>query len=248
MRAKPAVVNGVPRSDVNTKGDFGSCSRCSRRRARNSSPRIGCVLGVPCLTLRTCRAAVRKSICSQRRSTSSDTRRPCRKTRTMVASRWPWRLRLTAMMSLSTSASVRCSRVRRSVFGGLLGGTVRKTVVGATSRRRFFAMKFKPHGSMTVRTTPLVDDARGATAHARANAFHYSDRLQNSVHCNRWPDSTRLVCPSSFTENLWVISQSSFVGKSWVVVTGVTREVVSGSILSPSSLRIARHSSTVVFF
>ena len=24
MRAKPAVVNGVPRSDVNTKGDFGS--------------------------------------------------------------------------------------------------------------------------------------------------------------------------------------------------------------------------------
>src|SRR5271168_962800 len=29
------------------------------------------------LTLRTCRAAVRKSICSQRRSTSSDTRRPC---------------------------------------------------------------------------------------------------------------------------------------------------------------------------
>ena len=27
-------------------GDFGSCSRWSRRRARNSSPGIGCVLGV----------------------------------------------------------------------------------------------------------------------------------------------------------------------------------------------------------
>ena len=55
IRAKPAVVNSEPRSDVN----FGSCSRCSRRRARNSSPRIGCVLGVPCLTLRTCTLAVR---------------------------------------------------------------------------------------------------------------------------------------------------------------------------------------------
>ena len=43
MRAKPAVVNGAPRSVVNTKGDFGSCSRWSRRSARNSSPRIGCV-------------------------------------------------------------------------------------------------------------------------------------------------------------------------------------------------------------
>jgi hypothetical protein len=27
MRAKPAVVNGEPRSDVNTNGDLGSCSR-----------------------------------------------------------------------------------------------------------------------------------------------------------------------------------------------------------------------------
>jgi hypothetical protein len=47
MRAKPAVVNGEPRSEVNTKGDFGSCSRCSRRSERNSSPRIGCVPGLP---------------------------------------------------------------------------------------------------------------------------------------------------------------------------------------------------------
>jgi hypothetical protein len=36
------------------------------------------VLGVPCLTLRTCRAAVRKSVCSQRRSEDSDlTEIPC---------------------------------------------------------------------------------------------------------------------------------------------------------------------------
>ncbi len=61
IRANPAGVNGAPRSEVNTNGDFGSCSRWSRRRDRNSSPRIGCVLGVPCLTLRTCMVAVRKS-------------------------------------------------------------------------------------------------------------------------------------------------------------------------------------------
>jgi hypothetical protein len=76
MRANPAVVNGAPRSDVNTKGDLGSCSRWSSLRARNSSPRIGCVLGVPCLTLRTCRVAVVKSTCSQRRSVNSEARRP----------------------------------------------------------------------------------------------------------------------------------------------------------------------------
>jgi hypothetical protein len=62
MRANPAVVNGDPRSEVNANGDFGSCSRCSRRSIRNSSPRIGWVLGEPCLTLRTCRVAVAKSI------------------------------------------------------------------------------------------------------------------------------------------------------------------------------------------
>ena len=59
IRAKPAAVNGEPRSDVSTNGDFGSCSRWSRRTARSSSPRIGWVLGVPCLTLRTCRMPVR---------------------------------------------------------------------------------------------------------------------------------------------------------------------------------------------
>jgi len=32
---------------VNTNGDLGSCSRCSRRSARISSPTMGCVAGVP---------------------------------------------------------------------------------------------------------------------------------------------------------------------------------------------------------
>ena len=31
--------------EVNTNADLGSCSRWSRRRARSSSPMIGCVLG-----------------------------------------------------------------------------------------------------------------------------------------------------------------------------------------------------------
>ena len=44
---KPAVVRGEPRSLVNTNGEDGFCSRCSRRSARISSPTIGCVAGVP---------------------------------------------------------------------------------------------------------------------------------------------------------------------------------------------------------
>ena len=52
---------GRPRSEVNTKGDFGACSRWSRRSERNSSPMIGWVLGLPCLTLRTWMVAVPKS-------------------------------------------------------------------------------------------------------------------------------------------------------------------------------------------
>jgi hypothetical protein len=52
MRAKPAVVNGEPRSLTNTKGDDG-LSRWRRRRALISSPWIGWVLGVPFLTRRT---------------------------------------------------------------------------------------------------------------------------------------------------------------------------------------------------
>ena len=56
-RANPAVVNGAPRSEAKTNGDRGSCSRCRRRSARSSSPTIGCVAGVPCLTRRTCKVA-----------------------------------------------------------------------------------------------------------------------------------------------------------------------------------------------
>ena len=54
--AKPPVVNGEPRSLVNTNGDLGSCSRCSFLKARSSSPGIGWVAGDPALTLRTCSA------------------------------------------------------------------------------------------------------------------------------------------------------------------------------------------------
>jgi hypothetical protein len=56
IRAKPAVVNGDPRSLTKTKGGVGA-SRCSRRSARSSSPWIGGVLGVPFLTRRTCSTA-----------------------------------------------------------------------------------------------------------------------------------------------------------------------------------------------
>ena len=54
---KPSRGEGPARSLVKTNGDLGSCSRCNRRKALNSSPMIGWVLGVPCLTLRTCRVA-----------------------------------------------------------------------------------------------------------------------------------------------------------------------------------------------
>ena len=62
IRAKRAVVNGVPHSDVNSNGDLGSCSRLTLRRARNSSPWIGCVLCVPFLTPQKCSAAAENSI------------------------------------------------------------------------------------------------------------------------------------------------------------------------------------------
>jgi hypothetical protein len=52
LLAKPAVANGAPRSLVKTNGD-GGLSRCSLRRARISSPRNGCVAGVPFFTRRT---------------------------------------------------------------------------------------------------------------------------------------------------------------------------------------------------
>src|SRR5262249_1528079 len=43
----------------------------------------------------------------------------------MVLSRWPHRLRFAAWTSLSTSVSVRCSRLRSSALGRRLGVTVR---------------------------------------------------------------------------------------------------------------------------
>jgi hypothetical protein len=121
----------VRRSLTKTKGDLGSCSRCNRRNARNSRPVNGCVAGVPCLTLRTCRIALSRSICSQRRSTSSNARRPCLKAiRSIVESRCPQRLSLAASISRWTSASVRYSRVRRSLLRRRLGITVRFSLRG----------------------------------------------------------------------------------------------------------------------
>jgi hypothetical protein len=51
-RPRAHALNGEPRSLTKTKGDDW-LSRRSRRRARSSSPWIGCVLGVPFLTRRT---------------------------------------------------------------------------------------------------------------------------------------------------------------------------------------------------
>jgi hypothetical protein len=42
----------------------GCCSRCSLRKARISSPRIGCVAGLPFLTRRTCSVASCQLICA----------------------------------------------------------------------------------------------------------------------------------------------------------------------------------------
>jgi hypothetical protein len=45
----PAVVKGEPRSDVNTNGEAGCCSRWRRRKARSSLPLRGCTDGEPFL-------------------------------------------------------------------------------------------------------------------------------------------------------------------------------------------------------
>ena len=131
---------GAPRSDTNTNGES-MLSRLCRRNSRSSRPVSGWLAGVPALTLRTCRVAVAKSTCSQRRSTTSAARRPCLNARRAIRpSRLPWRFCLAASISFSTSAVVRCSRVRRSAFLGRRGVTVRFTAVGAISRRFDFAM------------------------------------------------------------------------------------------------------------
>jgi hypothetical protein len=57
MRAKPAVVNGDPRSETNMNGDAGA-SRWRRRNALISRPVKGCVLGVPFFALRTCKTQI----------------------------------------------------------------------------------------------------------------------------------------------------------------------------------------------
>ena len=125
----------APRSLVNTKGAFGSCSRCSRRSARSSSPRMGCVLGVPFLALRTARVAASKSIWSQAQVYQLACPQPVpvsHKDHGGIAV--PQRLVLAASESISTSRSVRYSRVRRSAFGFRLGVTVR-FLFGVTSLR-----------------------------------------------------------------------------------------------------------------
>jgi hypothetical protein len=105
--------NGDPRSLTKTKtktnGDV-SLSRCIRRKARSSSPRMGWVLGVPFLTRRTCSTAALNSTWSQRRSQSSAARSPCRKARRIiVASRCPWRFALAASTRASTCRAHWCS-------------------------------------------------------------------------------------------------------------------------------------------
>src|SRR5450759_4736291 len=63
-------------------------------------------------------------------------------TRIIVASRWPYRLPFPASISLSTSVSVRCSRLRSSLFGCRFGVTARFLVAGVTSFRCVLAMVF----------------------------------------------------------------------------------------------------------
>jgi hypothetical protein len=47
IRAKPPVVNGDPRSDVNTNGDFGSCARFKRRHQQRRRQRIAMLDNLP---------------------------------------------------------------------------------------------------------------------------------------------------------------------------------------------------------
>src|SRR5262249_48449277 len=77
QRAEALSRHRTPRSLVNTYGDA-SCSRCRRRRARISSPCIGCTEGVPFLLLRTCSRPVLISTWCHCRSHSSEARSPWR--------------------------------------------------------------------------------------------------------------------------------------------------------------------------
>src|ERR1019366_1101547 len=120
----------------------------------------------------------------------------------MVASLWPQRLPLAATISRSTSASVRYSRVRKSLLGSRLGVTVRFTVAGVTSLRCDFAIVFTLRTLMTVRIMLLFrtvsqvitrrqSDLRTQTRltlrkHLAPAAATYSqaraDRLSRDVH------------------------------------------------------------------
>jgi hypothetical protein len=46
MRAKPAVVNGEPCSDVNTNGDLGSFFQPQAMRGSEECPRLGFTIGL----------------------------------------------------------------------------------------------------------------------------------------------------------------------------------------------------------
>src|SRR5277367_4725321 len=81
----------------------------------------------------------------------------------MVASRWPYRLPLAASVRLSTSASVRYSRVRNSALGLRTGmATVRFSVTGATSFRCDLATVFRAPLASTVR---IINVLRTVSAH-----------------------------------------------------------------------------------
>src|SRR5258706_263239 len=124
---------GPPRSLVNTCG-AASCSRCSRRRARISSPCIGCTDGVPFLLLRTCRRPAFSSIWCHCRSHSSEARSPWRDARSLPVAHW-----LIPSVRCASVADARADRARYAeigpyrvclvnlvlTFGG--GNTVRKT-------------------------------------------------------------------------------------------------------------------------
>ena len=92
-----------------------------------------------------------------------------------MASRWPWRLPLAASIRRSTSASVRCSRVRKSRLGRRLGVTVRFTVAGATSFRCPFLIYFTiPEGRLLVQHS-FSEQSRPYLASA-ANGSVYCDQ------------------------------------------------------------------------
>ena len=63
-----------------------------------------------------------------------------------MASRWPQRFFLAAVINRSTSVSVRYSRVRRAALGGRLGVTVRFTMSGMTRLEMRCRQVFGPPG------------------------------------------------------------------------------------------------------